>query len=194
MVSISQSTANGIRSAFNIDLYSAGVNMMQGLLDGMNSMKAQVEAAASEIAQTAASAVNSALQIHSPSKLMMESGQYTGEGLALGMQNRASDVQTAAQAMTQPVQDQSQQMRDMTAPQMETRSGLIGETLEGMSGQTTTNNTTQTSAPTFNFNPTYVIEGNADKEVLEETNKMSQSEFERMANEWIRNNGRVAFA
>ena len=194
-IAIAVATANGIRAAFaSVDLYSAGVNMMQGLLNGMNSMKAQVEAAARDIAKTAADAVNNALQVHSPSRLMVETGQFTGEGLALGMQNRTSDVQTAAQAMTQPVQDQSQQMRDMTAPQMETRSGLIGETLEGMSGQTTTNNTTQTSAPTFNFNPTYVIEGNADKEVLEETNKMSQSEFERMANEWIRNNGRVAFA
>lgn len=193
LIAIAMATANGIRSAFNIDLYSSGVNMMQGLINGMDSMKSAVEAKAQEIASAAAEAVNSALQVHSPSRLMVETGQYTGEGLALGMQNRTSDVQTAAQAMTQPVQDQSMQMRNMDVP--EPRSAVIGETIDSMSGGTTTNNNqTQTVSPTFNFNPTYVIEGNADQEVLQETNRMSQSEFEKMANEWVRNNGRVAFA
>lgn len=193
LIAIATATAEGIKSAFNIDLYSSGVNMMQGLINGMDSMKSAVEAKAQEIASAAANAVNAALQVNSPSRLMVETGQYTGEGLALGMQNRTGDVQTAAQAMTQPVQDQSQQMRSMDVP--EPRSAIIGETLDSMSGGTTTNNNqTQTVSPTFNFNPTYVIEGNADQEVLQETNRMSQSEFERMANEWVRNNGRTAFA
>ena len=126
---------------------------------------------------------------------MIESGQYTGEGLAIGIENRTSDVQTAAQAMTQPVQEQSQQMRDMTAPRMESRSGVIGETIDNLSGGTTNNNTTnQTSNPTFNFNPTYVIEGNADQETIQEANKTSQEEFEKMMNEWMRKNKRVSFA
>ena len=97
--------------------------------------------------------------------------------------------------MTQPVQEQSQQMRDMTAPRMESRSGVIGETIDNLSGGTTNNNTTnQTSNPTFNFNPTYVIEGNADQETIQEANKTSQEEFEKMMNEWMRKNKRVSFA
>lgn len=193
MIAIAVATANGIRSAFNIDLTSAGINMMQGLINGMNVMKAQVEQVARDIANTAANAVNSALQIHSPSQLMMESGQYTGEGLAIGMESRRGDVATAAQAMTQPVQDQSQQMRDMSAPMNNPRTGVIGETIEGVGGNTT-NNTTQTASNTFNFNPTYVIEGHADQEVIQQANKTSQADFEKMMNEWIRNNGRTAFA
>lgn len=193
---IATMTANGVRQAFSIDLTSSGQNMMQGLINGMNSMAAQVQATATRIANQAAQAVNNALQIHSPSQLMVESGQYTGEGLAIGMQNRTSDVQTAAMAMTQPIQDQSQQMRDMSAPQTESRSGVIGETIDNLAGGTTNNNTTtnQTSSPTFNFNPTYVIEGNADQETIQEANKMSQADFEKMMNEWMRTNKRVQFA
>lgn len=195
IIMIATMTANGIRAAFSIDLTSSGQNMMQGLINGMNSMAAQVQATATRIAQQAAQAVNNALQIHSPSQLMVESGQYTGEGLVVGMQNRTSDIQTAAQAMTQPIQEQSNQMRDMTAPQVDMRSGVIGETIDNLSGGTTNNNTTnQTSSPTFNFSPTYVIEGNADQETLQEANKMSQADFEKMMNEWQRKNQRVSFA
>jgi hypothetical protein len=194
IVLVATTTASGIRSAFSIDLTSSGRNMMQGFLNGMNSMKSQVEQTAKSIAQTAATAVNAALQIHSPSRLMMESGQYTAEGLSLGMESRTSDVATAATAMTQPVQDKSQQMRDMSAP-TGNRSGVIGETIDSLGGTTNNNTTTTTTtSPTFNFNPTYVIEGNADQETLETANKMSQAEFEQMANEWVRNNGRVGFA
>ena len=85
--------------------------------------------------------------------------------------------------------------RDMTAPQVDMRSGVIGETIDNLSGGTTNNNTTnQTSSPTFNFSPTYVIEGNADQETLQEANKMSQADFEKMMNEWQRKNQRVSFA
>lgn len=191
---IATMTANGVRSAFAIDLTSSGVNMMQGLINGMNSMRAQVEQTARQIAESAANAVNNALQIHSPSQLMVESGQYTGEGLAIGMKNRTPDVAVAAQAMTAPIQGESQQMRDMSAP-MQARSGIIGETVAGGTGGTTNNTTNnQTSSPTFVFSPTYNIEGNADQETITQANKMSQAEFEKMANEWQRNNARVGFA
>ena len=86
-------------------------------------------------------------------------------------------------------------MRSMNMPQTNMRSGVIGETIDSLSGGTTNNNTTtQTSNPTFNYSPTFVIEGNADRETLQEANKMSQAEFEKMMNEWQRKNQRVSFA
>lgn len=186
---------SGIRSAFKIDITSSGRNMMQGFVNGISQMKKKVQETASKIASQAAKAVNSVLKIHSPSRLMIESGQYTGEGFAIGMQNRTSDVQVAAEAMTQPIQTQGQQMRDMNAPQASFRSNVIGETIDNLSGVTTNNTTTnQALNPTFNFNPTYVIEGNADKEVLQDTAKISRTEFEKMMNEWLRQNKRVSFA
>ena len=193
MTVIAVSAANGVRAAFSINLYSTGMQMMQGLLNGMNSMKAKVEQTARDIAKTAAKAVNAALQVKSPSRLMMETGQYTGEGLAIGMTNRISDIQAAAQAMTEPIQAQGRQMRDMSAPE-NPRSGVIGEMADTLSGGSTVNNTTQTSSPVFNFNPTYVIEGNADEDKIREVNRMSQADFERMMNEYQRKNMRVSFA
>ena len=77
----------------------------------------------------------------------------------------------------------------------EPRSGIFAETIDGMAaGGQTNNNTTQNVSPVFNYNPTYTIQGNADERAIHEADKMSQREFERMANEWIRNEGRTAFA
>lgn len=195
IVMIATTTANGVRSAFSIDLSSSGRNMMQGLINGMNAMRAQVMSTASSIANAAAQAVNSALKIHSPSKVTTDSGEFTGEGLVVGMQNRTSDIRTAAQAMTQPVLDESQQMRDMTAP-TDYRSGIIGDTVDSMTGgvNNTTNNNDSANI-NIEYNPVFQFSGPApDEETLTNATKMSQDEFEKMMNEWVRKNKRVSFA
>ena len=194
MTSIAKSTASGIKSAFSrIDLYSSGVDMMRGLVNGMNSVKTRVKETAREIAETAANSVNNALKVQSPSRLMIETGKFTGEGLAIGMEKMTPIVQIAAEAMSAPVQDQSRQLSDINAPMENPRTGVFSDILSSDMG-TTNNTTTQSATQTFNFNPTYVIEGNADQEVIQQANKLSQSEFERMMNEWTRKNGRTAFA
>jgi hypothetical protein len=188
-ISTATSIAQGIQQAFlSVDLSSAGAQMMQGLINGMESMRGAVIATAQSIASAAASAVNGALQIGSPSKLMINTGEFTGEGLAIGLENSTRQIQMAAQQMTDPIRGQG--MGE------DTRSGILGETLGslGGSGSAGGNSVQQTSSPTFNFSPTYVIEGNADQATLQEANSMSQREFEKMANEWVRQSGRVAFA
>ncbi len=189
-LAIAQSTASGIVSTFSsMDLYSAGVNAMQGLINGMEAMRAQVIATAQSIAAAAAAAVSSALAIGSPSRVLMEMGEFAGEGFAIGMEDSTGRVTEAAQGMAQPAITETDNARDGF------RSGVLRDTLSGLAGggaSNTVNN--QTTSPTFNFNPTYVIEGNADQNVIQEANRMSQSEFERMANEWVRQHGRVAFA
>lgn len=103
-VASANSTAMGIYSAFaSINLYGAGVNMMSGLVAGIQSMAGAVMAAAANVASAAAAAVNSALKIHSPSRVMIESGQYTGEGLIVGMENMKKTVGMAAQGLTSEI-------------------------------------------------------------------------------------------
>lgn len=189
-ISTATSIAQGIQQAFaSVDLSSAGAQMMQGLINGMESMRAAVISTAQSIASAAASAVNGALQVASPSRLMISTGEFTGEGLAIGMENSTRQVQMAAQQMTDPIRGQTMTPED-------TRSGILGETLGNLSGGSSQGggNVQQTSSPTFNFSPTYVIEGNADQATLQEANSMSQREFEKMANEWVRQSGRTAFA
>ena len=193
MIAVAAIVAVGVRAAFNIDLYSSGVDMMQGFINGMNSMRSRVGQAAREIATTASKTINDALQIHSPSRIMIGSGLNTGEGFALGMEKTLPDIQIAAKNMTTPVQAEAEQLNRFNAPTVNPRTGVIGEVID-LASSTTNNNTTQTSSPTFNFNPTYVIEGNADQEVIQQANKMSMAEFEKMMNDWSRKNGRTAFA
>ena len=77
VVSTVQQMGSSIQSALSsVNLSQSGTNMMQGLVNGINSMRSQVEAAAKDVAQAAANSVNSALQIHSPSRLMDKSVQY----------------------------------------------------------------------------------------------------------------------
>ena len=101
---------------------------------------------------------------------------YTGAGLALGMEESVPGVRSAALDMTEPM-----------------RSAAISETANGGSGGTT-NNTTQSTQGTFYFNPTYVIQGNADQAVMEQTAQTSRADFEQWFDELMRNRERTAFA
>lgn len=194
IVSLAVSTASRVRSAFNISLAGSGRNMMQGLINGMNSMSSQVVQTASKIAGDAADAVNKALDVGSPSRLMIRTGEYTGEGLAIGMQNRSADVRMAAQSMTRPVQEESQKMRDMNTPG-DYRTSVIDETINGSAGGGNTTNNTDSSSMQINYNPTIVIEGdNVDEDMVKRANKASLDEFEKLMKEWMRKNKRIKFA
>ena len=106
---------------------------MQGLVNGINAMRGAVISAAQSIAAAAASAVNSALKVHSPSKLMMETGEFTGEGLALGLESMKGAVENAANAaMAQPVIDGTNQFRTIETPEFN-RTGVIADTIGSFS-------------------------------------------------------------
>lgn len=188
-----------INKAFaSVSLYSAGVNMMSGLVSGINAMRGAVMAAASSIAASAAAAVNSALKIHSPSRVMIESGQFVGEGLARGMTATAGIVQKAAsQSMAQPVLDSSNEVRKIEAPAtVQSRSSVIGETIGTLTGDRQQGKSKQDEQPmTFVFSPTYHFEGETpSKEDIVEANRMSQAEFEKLMKEWMKKHKRTSFA
>ena len=97
IVSSCQSTASSIQSTFDsLNLYSAGANIMQGLLNGINSKRSALISAAQSIANSISSTINSAMQIGSPSKLMYQTGAWVGEGLALGVESQEGRVSQAA--------------------------------------------------------------------------------------------------
>ena len=174
--------------------------MMAGLQAGISAKGASVIATARSIATQAAAAVNSALQIHSPSALLEKSGEYADEGLAGGMEKKRGMVRAAAVAsMAQPVIDTAQGIRNIQVPGTTTaRSAVLGETVGTLSGGTTGKRGGQPEGgqgPTFVFSPTYHFEGETpSKEDIVEANRMSQKEFEKMMKEYLRKNKRVAFA
>ena len=194
-----RSGASGIQAAFaSVNLYSSGVNMVSGLINGMNAMRGSVMATASSIASAAASSINSALKIHSPSDVTTDSGQYTGQGLIVGMRRMARPIRKAAQqSMAQPLMEGAGVQR-IEAPDTVSRSSVIGETVQrfsGGSGNTGSGNRDAEGNSTFIFSPTYHFEGDApSRKDLEDANRMSQAEFEKMMKEYLRNNKRVSFA
>ena len=206
VVSTVQQMGSSIQGTLNgINLAQSGTNMMQGLVNGINSMRPQVESAAGGVAQAAASSVNNTLQIHSPSRLMDKSGQFVDEGLAGGMLKNAGKVKLAAQvAMAQPVMNIGKGMHgSITQSIMDIQAGMQGSrvrsALDGvLSASSMVNNSTvdnsSQSSPTFVYSPTYQIEGNASGDDIVRADKQLRAEFEKLMKEFIRKNGRVQFA
>lgn len=201
-IAIARSMASSINSIFSsMNLQGAGINAMSGLISGMNAMRGAVMATAASIANAAADAVNNALKIHSPSRVLADSGKYSGEGLIVGMENMRGAVKAAAQeSFAIPVQEVSgdQKRRNMEIPTFTSRTSVIGETLQGLSGSQNDSgnrNAGQSDGGTFVFSPTYRFEGGTpNKDEVIEANRMSQREFEKMMKEYLRNNRRTAFA
>lgn len=205
VVSTVQQMGSSIQSTLSgINLAQSGTNMMQGLVNGINSMRSQVESAARDVAQAAANSVNSALQIHSPSRLMDKSGQFVDEGFAGGMLKNAGKVKSAAQAaMAQPVMDTGKGVQGFSAAQsitdMQGSKNRVRGALKGLlSSSSTVNNSTvdnsSQSSPTFVYSPTYQINGTASGDDVVQADKQIRSDFEKLMKEFMRKNGRVQFA
>lgn len=80
-------------------LFSAGQDLIRGFLDGIKDMAGNVARAASEVVGKAITAAKEKLRINSPSKVFMEIGGSTGEGMALGIRNSGGMVTKATDAM-----------------------------------------------------------------------------------------------
>jgi hypothetical protein len=80
-----------------------GVNIMEGLKNGIVSAGNRAIAAAREIASSIGSTVKTFFNIQSPSRLMIEYGEYISEGLAIGIGNKAGNSAVNAKKMAQSV-------------------------------------------------------------------------------------------
>ena len=90
-------TATMIYNVFaSVDLSGVASNMMAGLTEGIREGGAAAIAEAESIANQIAEKMQAALQIKSPSRVMMGIGGYIGQGLVIGMQDTERDVTTAA--------------------------------------------------------------------------------------------------
>ena len=106
ILTISNTTAEGVQTVMAAiieadatmveDAANTGVSLMQGLADGINANAHLAISAAQAVADRISSTIRTALKIHSPSQVMYDLGQYTGEGLALGISASENDVRDAA--------------------------------------------------------------------------------------------------
>ena len=177
-------------------MYSAGAMAMAGLKNGINTSGASAIEAARNVANNVAKSVNSALKIHSPSRVLDQSGQYAGQGLAGGIKKSESLVQKAAsKSLALPVRQAG--TKAISVPKFESRTTVIKDTVNTFSGNN--NNSKKASGSSesvqFVFSPTYHFEGgNTGKNDVVEANRMSQAEFKRMMKQYLHSEGRQAFA
>ena len=99
VMSLMQSVATQIQTPFK-SLRSVftgyGSDSMQGFINGLESRRSSVISTASSIANAASSAISSALQIGSPSRLLDKYGAWGIEGFENGMESREKSVKRIA--------------------------------------------------------------------------------------------------
>ncbi|NBI30733.1 phage tail tape measure protein [Chengkuizengella marina] len=82
-------------------LFNIGEDIMQGLVDGIGNMRDKVMNKAKSIANAVKNTIKDALNINSPSKVMMDLGQWIPIGLAEGMERNMNAVIGATNNMAQ---------------------------------------------------------------------------------------------
>lgn len=76
--------------------FDAGVSLGDGLAGGIERSGSKANAAATRLARGVVGAIRTELEIRSPSRVMEQLGEYSGDGLARGLRNRQSHVAAAA--------------------------------------------------------------------------------------------------
>lgn len=82
-----------------------GSMAMAGLASGIYENSAAPLAAAQNIANQIVETINSALDIHSPSRVLMASGEFATEGLEIGMLNNMNSLTASAKKLSQTIVD-----------------------------------------------------------------------------------------
>ncbi|MGE7020411.1 phage tail tape measure protein [Solibacillus cecembensis] len=86
-------------------LEKVGRDAGQGLLNGLASQEGALQAKAKQIADSIKRTIQSALDIHSPSRVMRGFGVNIGQGLIQGMDDSVNKVAGAAQRLASSVED-----------------------------------------------------------------------------------------
>ena len=86
-------------------MVSAGADLIRGMINGIKSMAGSLVSAAKGVVSNAVNCDKSLLDIHSPSKVFKEIGQYTMQGMQIGLNDRGRkvvrDTSRIAQQMSQ---------------------------------------------------------------------------------------------
>lgn len=87
--SMAQGALNALKK---LDGYDGGANFSKGTAKGIRDYIYTIEEAANEAAAAGKRGFNKPIAIKSPSRVMMESGKYFDQGIAIGIRDNARDV------------------------------------------------------------------------------------------------------
>jgi len=94
----------GFLASLPAKMMGFGKNIIDGLINGIKAKISAVTNAVKNIANAITSKIKGILGINSPSRVMMEMGEYTGEGFAMGIDSMAKNARDAAANMASGVQ------------------------------------------------------------------------------------------
>ena len=83
----------------DINLFDIGKNIIQGLIDGIKSMASGLSDIIKDLVSKIPEGVKKLLDIHSPSRVMMQLGAYTGEGFGLGIESTIGQISRQANSI-----------------------------------------------------------------------------------------------
>lgn len=135
-VSISSSANSQIVAVFNTlasHLYSVGVHAGSGLYNGLASMAGSLYSLAYSIASNIASVMRSALDIHSPSRVMDAIGGFTGEGMYNGMAGWVKAIDGVAKDYAMAITDQKYGVDSVVTTSASVNNSGIRSSLENLS-------------------------------------------------------------
>lgn len=108
---------------------SAGADFVSGLVEGITNGISSVVSAVGNLADAAVNAAKAALGIGSPSKVMMVQGGFTGEGMAVGIEQSEPAVRSAVDELVSVASE---------APGKTALGGSVGPAMSATNGATTT--------------------------------------------------------
>lgn len=133
-----------------VDLFPTGQNVMEGLKNGILSKKAELINMAKSIANCISGSINTALDIHSPSRVTAESGRFVVLGVVKGIQEQLPVVERESWNLGETLAEQ-------------TDSGTKEYTPEGSSYSRTVSHITNQYDANFNL----TIQGSTEDRSIE---------------------------
>ncbi|MBC9786300.1 tape measure protein [Heliobacterium chlorum] len=101
------------------DAYSMGMNLVRGFVEGMRSLGSWLYSSVSSLFTGAVNAAKRALDIHSPSRVMMKIGEYTAQGFTIGMDNQQVEVHKSATTLADTAISGAARFRpDVSTPEL----------------------------------------------------------------------------
>lgn len=118
ILSITQTSMLSVVSAVSsVNLTQTGQNLMNGLKNGILSKKQDVISAAKDIAKGVGTAMNEALDIHSPSRVTFKTGEFAALGAEKGMEAKTKAVTDTAWDMGHEIAGGVEKGRDSYTPE-----------------------------------------------------------------------------
>ena len=118
------STSTELAKQASANLYQAGVDAAQGLVNGLKAKESEIRATMEAIAEEMVKAIKKKLKIKSPSQIFAEIGKFAGEGMAQGLTTSSTAIASAAESVgdkaVSAVQSSMNRISDVLSSEIDT--------------------------------------------------------------------------